>query len=78
MRLVFDYMQINIKEKYIEFLIYFLKKFDDGSHYLEDLRYQDVINNKLNFKSFQKIFKFIFNIYIFFSPEISKIKYKSL
>ena len=34
-----DNNQINLKDKYIEFLFYFLKKFDDSEAKLEDLKY---------------------------------------
>ena len=40
-------LNIEIQEKYIDFLIYYLKKFDDGSYNLEDLKYFKVLLIKL-------------------------------
>ena len=39
MKDLLDNNQINLKDKYIEFLFYFLKKFDDPEAKLEDLKY---------------------------------------
>ena len=39
MKDLLDNNQINLKDKYIEFLFYFLKKFDDSEAKLEDLKY---------------------------------------
>ena len=43
-RLVLENLQLDLKEKYIEYLIYLMKQFDDGSYNLEDLKYSDVKN----------------------------------
>jgi len=45
MRMALDYLHTDLKEKYIEFFIYYLKKFDDGSYNLDDLNYQEVNKN---------------------------------
>jgi Ca2+-binding EF-hand superfamily protein len=46
---ILNELDIEIKDKHIDFLIYYLKKFDDGSYNLEDLKYEEV-NNFLKFK----------------------------
>ena len=43
-RLVLENLQLDLKEKYIEYLIYLMKQFEDGSYNLEDLKYSDVKN----------------------------------
>ena len=39
MKDLLDNNEINLKDKYIEFLFYFLKKFDDPEAKLEDLKF---------------------------------------
>ena len=49
MKEILDKNDINLKDKYIEFLFYYLKKFEDADSKLSDLKFdllQNIINNK--------------------------------